>query len=376
MLLGIQAAWSEEEPATPIKVGVTLALSGDFETLGNDSLNGIQMWVNDLNSRGALLGRKVELVYYDDESDPEKSAELYEKLISEDKVDLLLGPYSSSITLAAAAVAERHDFPMVATGAASGEIWSQGYRNIFQIEAPADQYMNLPMEFAGEAGLTRVAIVYADTDFPREVTKGVHALADAKGMTVVYEKAYPQDSLDFGGIVQEIRAASPDIVIGGTYLDDSIALTRALKQAQVPTRMIALTVGPAQPAFGEALGNDADGILGSVAWMPDARLPMAADFSFRYKQRFGEEAGVHVAFGYGGGQVLEAAVRLAGTLDKDKIRSELSSLRFRSIFGRYRVDEAGAQTDKQVYVMQWQNGERQLVLPRSVANASIEVAAQ
>ena len=120
----------------PIRVGVTASLTGRLAAPGQEQLEGMQMWAQDLNGRGALLGRPVELVYYDDKSDPATSARLYEKLITQDKVDLLLGPYSSDLTLEASSVAEKHNFPMLATGAASTRIWSRGYRNIFGVDAP------------------------------------------------------------------------------------------------------------------------------------------------------------------------------------------------------------------------------------------------
>ncbi len=138
--------------AEPIKVGVTASLSGEYAAPGGEQLEGIQMWAHDLNARGALLGRPVEIVYYDDKSDASTSAALYERLISEDKVDLLLGPYSSGLTLAASGVAEKHHFPMVATGASSTDIWSRGYKNIFQVDAPTDTYTGSGHQFRQEGG--------------------------------------------------------------------------------------------------------------------------------------------------------------------------------------------------------------------------------
>jgi len=357
------------EPAPPIRVGVTVSLSGKFAVLGKDELQGMQMWADDVNRRGALLGRKVEVVYYDDESDPDKSAELYERLITTDKVDLLLGPYGSDITYAASAVAERHQFPMVATGAAASKIWSRGFRNIFQIDAPAARYMDLPLEFAKAKGLTRVVLVHSDAEFPREVVTGARAQAEELGMEVVLDAEYPLSSEQFGQLAREIGQADPQVLIGGTYLDDSIALVRALEAAGVEPQIVALTVGPAQRAFGQALGEDANNVIGVLAWMRSGFLPLAYDFSYRYKAKYGGNAAVHAAYGYAGGQVLEAGVRLAGSLDKDAIREQLRTMTFRSILGRYRVDDSGAQIAKNTYVMQWQTGFRLLILPEGLRDA-------
>ena len=352
--------------AEPIRVGVTASLTGDYAAPGSDLLAGLKMWAHDVNARGALLGREVEIVSYDDQSDPDTSARLYERLISDDKVDLLIGPYSSDVTLAASSVAERHDFPMVSPSASATDIWSRGYRNIFQVDTPADRYMDLLIESASNAGLTTIALAYAGNDFPRGVARGVRTKAAAVGMKVVFDEEYRQGSTDFTDLVRRMQASNPDLVIGGTYLEDSIALVREAKRQNFSPKALAFTVGPALVEFGDTLGPDADGILGVVGWMRSGRVPMAYDFSFRYKGITGRNAGVHAAYGYAAGQVLEAAVRLADSTDSDAVRTQLREMRFGSLMGRYRVEDSGRQLEKETFVMQWQDGHRLLVLPKQL----------
>jgi branched-chain amino acid transport system substrate-binding protein len=363
-------ALTTKEP--PTRVGVTVSLSGEYAVSGKLELEGIRMWVHDVNQRGALLGHRVELVYYDDESSPATSARLYERLITQDKVDLLLGPYGSDITMAASTVAEQHNFPMVATGAASGDIWARGYHNIFGVDAQADHYMDLLIESAAGAGLKTIALVYGDSDFPRKVAAGVRVQAAQHDMRIVVDKEYVPEHADYAGLVKAMKAARPDLVIGGTYLDDSMALVRAAKAADFSPKAFAFTVGPALKQFVDELGADANGMLGVVAWMRSAAMPMAMDFSYRYKEKFGHNASYVAALGYGGAQVLEAAVRLAGSLDKDAIRTQLSQMKFQSILGRYQVDETGKQIAKSTYVMQVQKGNRLLVLPKSLQESKVE----
>ena len=356
----------------PIRVGVTVSLSGDYAAQGNEQLQGIQMWAHDLNARGALLGRPVEIVYYDDKSSAETSEALYERLISKDKVDLLLGPYSSGLTLAASRMAEKYHFPMVATGAASTDIWSRGNKEIFQVDAPADTYMDLVITSAKKAGLTTIALLYENADFTRQVAEGVRVQAAKQGMEIVFDEQYAQDTSDFAAPVGRMRAVNPDVVIGGTYLNGSIAIMKQAKKSGLSPRAFVFTVGPALPEFGQELGADAEGVLGVVAWMAAAHMPMALDFAFRFRERYGETASVYAAYGYGAGQVLEAGVRLAGSLDRDAIRMQLGHMKFRSILGAYHVDDTGKQLDKKTYVMQWQQGERRLVLPRELRDSPIE----
>lgn len=358
--------------AEPIRVGVTASLTGDYAELGRNQLNGIQMWADDLNDRGALLGSPVKIVHYDDGSDPDRSAALYEQLINVDRVDLLLGPYSSDITYAASAIAELHDFPMVATGAAAEKIWAQGFRNVFQIDAPAGRYMDLPLQFASEQGLTRVGLVYGDGEFPVGVMAGARSKAAALGMTIVFDEPYPLGTSEFAAIAGRLRQADPEVLLGGTYLEDSIALVQAAKAADLSPKVFAMTVGPSQRAFGNALGADAAGIMGVVAWFRSGYLPMAYDFSYRYKRKFGFNAAAPAAYGYGGGQTLEAAARLAGSLDKDAVREQLATMKYRSLLGHYRVDETGLQTEKTTYVMQWQKGYRLLVLPEDLKDSPVQ----
>jgi len=357
--------------AEPIRVGVTASLTGAYAVPGSNLLAGLKMWAHDVNARGALLGREVEIVSYDDQSDPATSARLYEKLISDDRVDLLIGPYASDVTLAASSVAERHNMPMVSGSAAATEIWSHGNRNIFQVDTPADRYMDLLIESAGNAGLTTIALAYAGSDFPREVARGVRTRAAAAGMKLVFDEEYPEDNKDFADLVRRIKATRPDLVIGGTYLQDSIALVREAKRQNFSPRALAFTVGPALVEFGETLGPDADGILGVISWMRSGNVPMAYDFSFRYKEMTGRNAGVHAAYGYAAGQVLEAAVRLAYSLDRDAVREQLQAMKFGSLLGRYRVDDSGKQLAKKTFVMQWQNGRRLLVLPTQLRESQV-----
>ena len=367
------ALWPQASAGVePIKVGVTVSLSGDYAAPGSEQLQGIQMWAHDLNARGALLGRPVEIVYYDDKSDAEVSEALYERLVSEDKVDLLLGPYSSGLTLAASRVAEKHHFPMVATGASSTDIWSRGNKYIFQVDAPADTYLNLVITSAKKAGLATIALLYAGTDFTRQVAEGVRVEAAKQGVEIVFDEEFSQGSSDFAAIIGRMRAKNPDVVIGATYLDGSIAVMKQAKKSGLSPRAFVFTVGPALAEFGEALGPDAEGVLGVVAWMAAAHMPMALDFAYRSQEYYDEVASVYNAYGYGAGQVLEAAVRLAGSLDKDAIRAQLSTMKFRSILGAYHVDDTGKQLDKETYVMQWQHGERRLVLPKELRDSPIE----
>ncbi|MHB8729405.1 MAG: amino acid ABC transporter substrate-binding protein [Sulfuricaulis sp.] len=355
--------------AKDIVVGASVALTGKYARTGQEQLQGFQMWVDDVNARGGLLGRKVALKYYDDESKPETGAKLYEKLITDDKVDLLIGPYSSDVTMAASTVAEKYHFPMVSSGASATQIWERGYKNIFGLYTLAETYMDPVLEFAKSKGLHTIALIYENTEFPRAIASGVKSKARRLGMNVVFEEEYGKASTDFSSMIIKIKARKPDMVIGGSYLPDSVAFMRQARENRLYAKIFAFAVGPALPDFGKNLGPDADGVMGNTMFEPTLKLPGVKEFAEKYKAKYGHEPGYHAAGGYGAGQVLEAAVKKAGSLDHGKLRAALFALNTTTTFGRYKVDATGRQIGKTGYAVQWINGKRDIVLPAEVATA-------
>jgi branched-chain amino acid transport system substrate-binding protein len=358
--------------AQDIVVGTSIALTGKYARTGQEQLQGFEMWVDEVNAKGGLLGRKVRLVHYDDESKPETAAKLYEKLITDDKVDLLIGPYSSDVAMAASTIAEKHNFPMVSAGASATEIWERGYKNMFGLYTLAETYMDQILEFGKSKGLRKIALIYENTAFPRGVAGGVKSKAKKLGMQVVFEEEYGKASTDFSSMIIKIKSKKPDMVIGGSYLPDSTAFMRQAKENRLYAKIFAFAVGPGLPDFGQNLGLDAEGVMGNTQWEPTLKLPGVKEFAEKYNQKYGHEPGYHAGGGYGTGQVLEAAVKKAGSTDHDKLRAALASLDIVTAFGRYKVDGTGKQIGKPGYTVQWINGERNVVLPADAATAKIE----
>ncbi|MCZ6829333.1 MAG: amino acid ABC transporter substrate-binding protein [Gammaproteobacteria bacterium] len=356
----------------PIRIGTTQSLSGQFKAFGTAQMEGLKMWVDDINARGMLLGRAVELVHYDDHSDAARSAWLYRKLINEDKVDLLIGPYSSELTLRASDIAEEYNFPMVSTAASADVIWERGYKNIFGIDTPSSNYMDPAVKAAAERGAKTVALFYADAEFSIDVAQGIRREAKNQGLRIVMDEKYPLAQSDFSELAIKLKNTDADIALGATYLEDSVAIGRALGPGErLDVDMVALTVGPALREFSDLLYNNIEGVVGVVQWLRTVRLPKAQDFSYRYRQKYSRNPGVHSAIGYSAGQVIEAAVRLARTTDKDALREQLGKLRFRSLLGHYRVDETGRQVGKSNYLLQWQDNRRRLVWPENIAEREL-----
>lgn len=352
-----------------IVVGGSVSLTGPYALAAREQLQGFQLWLDEANARGGLLGRKLRFAHYDDASSPKNSAKVYQKLIAEDKADVLIGPYSSAITTAAIAVTETAGVPMVSAGATAAALWGRAVNNLFGVYTPAGAYMDPVLQFARERGLKRVALVYEDSDFMRDVAQGVRARAKALGMPVVFEDKYAPGETDFASLVSKIKAKRPDVLIGGSHLPDSVAILREAKERQFRAKIFAFADGPDRPEFGIQAGLDANGVMGATQWDGLLAFPEAKEFAARYRTRYKVEASAAAAGGYAAGQVLEAAVKKAGALERDKLRKALRELDIMTAFGRYRVDANGRQAGKPAYVIQWIDGMRQLVLP-------VEVAAQ
>jgi branched-chain amino acid transport system substrate-binding protein len=354
----------------PIRIGTTQTLSGPLQEFGTNQLRGLQMWVGDVNARGELLGRPVELVHYDDGSDAARSAQLYKKLIQEDKVDLLFGPYSSNITMAASQVAEQFDVPMLTLAASADAIWSQGYENIVGLDTPSTRYMDIALEAASAKGAETLALVYGDTDFTRDVVPGVRSKAQELGIRLVLDKSASSIG-DIASLVKQLRSLDADVIMAIAYLEGGVELVRELRQAQVKPRMLVFGVAASLAEFGQELQGDAEGITGVTQWLRGIRLPGAQDFAYRYRKLYGYNPGAYAALGYSGGQVMEAAVRLAGTTEHAAVRDQLHTMVFNSLLGIYKVDADGRQVGKSNYLLQWQGQDRRLVEPGIVAESKL-----
>jgi branched-chain amino acid transport system substrate-binding protein len=352
-----------------IVVGTTAAISGNNARTGQEQLRGLQLWLEEVNARGGLAGRRVVLKHHDDRGEFETVSGLYQKLITEDKAVVLVGPYGIDLTIAAAAVAERNEVPMIALGAVPNEMWTRGYKNIVSLYAPADVYSSPVLELARAHGLRRVAVVWQNTPFAREIADGVKLRSKNLGLHVVFDEPYDKDATDFSAIINRLKPKRPDVLIVASYLPDSIAWTRQLKDGKASAKVMTL-IGAALPEYGKNVGVDADGVMGISQWEAfGAKAAGTGDFVRRFKTKYGYEPSYVAAGGYAAGQLVEAAVKRAGSLESARVRRALLDLDMVTVFGRYKVSAAGKQLGKSIYVVQWMNGERPAILPDDVATA-------
>ena len=212
-------AWAvapDAEAQPPIRIGASLSLTGTYAAIGQNQHRGYQLCVKHTNEKGGVLGRKLELVLHDDASDPTTAVRLYEHVITQDKVDLVLGPYSSPINDAVANVTEKHKMPMMAH-AATTSIFKKGRKFVFMVIPRAEVFFEGLIDLAAKKGLKTVAIINEDTVFPKAVAQGAMELAKKKGLQPVFTEAYPQGNTDFSAILRRLVALNPDVLAAATY---------------------------------------------------------------------------------------------------------------------------------------------------------------
>src|SRR3989454_9891449 len=353
----------------PIKIGASLALTGTYAKPGTYQKEGYDVCAEEVNGKGGLLGRKIEFVLYDDQSNPATGVKLYEKLITEDKVDAVMGPYSSPITEAVANVTEKYKKVMVSPLAATTSIFKKGRKYIFMVISPAEVYLEGLVDMAAKRGLKTVAVVNEDTLFSKAAASGAVELAKKKGMQVVFTEAYPKGNTDFSALLTKIKATNPDIIVAATYFDDAVALTRQMKELNVNPKMYGITVGGDLPEFYDTLKGNAEYIYGATQWEPVLNYPGNKEFFESYKAEFKHEPSYHSAAGYAGCLIYAEAVKRAASLEADKVREQLLKLEMRTMFGDYKVDQDGFQVAHRMVTFQWQEGKKIVVWPDEMAPA-------
>ncbi len=366
--LGV-GSWSPPAAAqSPIRIGASLSLTGTYAALGQNQQRGYQLCAKHVNEKGGVLGRKIEFVLYDDQSQPATGVRLYERLITQDKVDAVMGPYSSAITEAVANVNEKYKMPMVAPMASTTSIFKKGRKFVFMVQSPAELYLEGLIDVAAKKGLKTVAIVNEDTLFPKATVQGTIELAKKKGLQVVFVEAYPKGNTDFSAIMTKIRAANPDVLGAATYFDDAVAITRQMKELNVNPKMYGVTVGGDLPTFYQLLGKNAEYVYGATQWEAELPYPGAKQFLVAHSTEYpGVDVSYHSAGGYGGCQVLVEAIKRAGSLDGEKIREAILKIDMNTVYGGFKVDADGFQVSHKMVMFQWQESRKVIVWPDELA---------
>jgi branched-chain amino acid transport system substrate-binding protein len=364
-----------------IKIGASLPLTGDFSQPGGEAKRGYEIWQQLTNESGGLLGKQVELTILDDASDQNTIVSDYNRLISQEQVDLLLGTFSSLLNLPASAVAEKNDMVYVEPAGGAPDMFSRGFTYLFFAQqATATHQGDLFSQYIlslpeGERPKT-AAYPTQDDPFAAPVIDGIRAQLEAGGIETVYQTVYPPETTNFDTIASDIKASGAELVAHGAVFEDGIGMIRSFQKVGYNPASFFETSAPSNSSqFSDAIGlQNTEGIFYAVSWHPDTDTPMNAEFVAAYKAKFdGAVPAEDAADGFAAAQVLQAAVEATGGLDQAAIRDYLHSNSVDTILGTLSWDETGA--PQQAFLLaQWQDGTSQIVLPEDLATSDTIVA--
>lgn len=356
------------QAADPIKVGFSMALTGAVAQNGKQLLISLEIWRDDVNAKGGLLGRPVELVYYDDQSNPSNVPGIYTKLITVDKVDLILGPYATNmvapampvimqnnkttISMLAIGVNRHFDYPryfsMVPVGPEGVKAFSRGFFELAAAQKPKPQ---------------TVSIVAADAEFAKTAADGARENAKALGFNIVYDKTYPPGTTDLTPVVRALQAANADVVFVAAYPPDTVGIVRAANEIGLTPKMfggtmVGLLVTPIKVQLGPLMNGLV--IMESFVPAPTFKFPGLEDMLAKYRTRaqgqqidpFGHG---FAPFGYAAGQILAQAVEATKSLDHEKLAQYIHAHTFSTVAGEIAYNKDGDWAQPRTVFTQFQN---------------------
>jgi len=352
----------------PVRIGASLSITGkQYSVQGGYGREGYLLCQKHVNAQGGVLGRSIEFVIYDDGSDEKAAARNYEKLITEDKVDAVLGPYGSAITEAVADVVEKHRRLMIAPMAATTSIWEKGRRYLIMMLAPVEGLSEGLLDLAARNGLKTLAVIKLDGLVANAAAKGASELAKKNGLEMVFFETYPNGTTDFSGILSKVKATKPDVLIAASIrLEDLVAITRQTKELELNIKMLSSVPYGLLPDYYKQLGKDAEFVYSGSFWETSLQHPGNPEFVTAYESEFKRTPAVQSAGAYAACRLLADAVRRTGSLDSDKLREALLAVRTKTVLGDFAVDQRGFQTAHKAITIQWQDGVQVVVWPDDV----------
>jgi branched-chain amino acid transport system substrate-binding protein len=391
------SGWSDNAHAQqgePIKIGFSMALTGGLAGAGKPALIAMEIWREDINAKGGLLGRPVEFVYYDDQTQPANVPKIYTKLLTVDDVDLVVSGYGTNLTAPAMPIIMREGMVFMSLFAL-GANEQFNYDRYFQImpagPEPKEDWSRPFIKLATDNGLQTIALVGADAEFSQNALEGARTNAEAAGLEIVYDESYPPNTADFTPIIRAIQATNPDVVFVGSYPPDSAGMVRAANELGFQTKLFGGgMVGLQYASLLTSLGPMLNGIVNYDFWVPEPTLdfPGIQEFLTKYEAR-AEGQGVDPLghylppFAYAYMQVLGDAVEAVGSLDQEAIADYIRENTFETVVGPVKFGPNGEWATSRVLMVQLQNiedgdleqfrkpGKRVVILPEQWASGEL-----
>jgi branched-chain amino acid transport system substrate-binding protein len=330
--------------AQDVVLGASVQLTGPIANTGRYYRDAYQLAIDKINAAGGvkLAGQshKLALRLYDNQSDVNLSIRQYTRLVTEDKVNLLLGPFASNFALADSAVSEKYNIPMVEGGGASDQIFARKFNYIFGTLAPASNYFGSTIEMLKllKPAPKSLALLYADDAFDVSVAEGTRPKLKQAGLNVVMDERYSTNASDFNSLLSQIKSENIDVVLVAGHETEILNFVRQAKSLAVAPKLYSFTVGVPSEDFRKALGKDADYAFGMTAWLPTPSLKDrwfgdAQQFAKEYKAKFGYDPDYHAASGAADVEALVQAMEDAGSIEPQKVRDALAKIKFNSLYG-------------------------------------------
>src|SRR5499426_3232801 len=355
---------------TPIRIGSALSTTGNYSAQGGYQREGYLLCQKDVNAQGGVLGRPIEFAIYDDGSDEKTVVRFYEKLITEDKVDAVLGPYGSQLTEVAADVNEKHHKLMIAPTAGTSSIWEKGRRYLIMMLSPVESLPEGLLDLAARNGLRRVAVIKLDGLVANAAANGASELAKKKGMEVVFAETYPSATTDFSDILKRVKAATPDVLMAASVrLDDLLKITRQMREVDLNVKMFSSVPYGLLPDYYKQLGKEAEFVYSGSFWDTGLPYPGNREFVVSYEKEYNRTPSVQSAASYAGCRLLVETLQHTESLESDKIRDALLALRTKTVLGDFAIDDRGFQIAHKAITIQWQDGKQVTVWPDEVVSA-------
>jgi len=358
-------ATAEEKQVT---LGAAVQVTGPLANTGRYYRDAYQFGIDRINAKGGvpLQGSKARLALklYDNQSDVNLGVRQYARLVSQDKVDALLGPFSSNDALDDSSVAEKYQVPMVQGGGASSQIFSRGYKYIFGTLPPADDYFasTIQMLLKLTPAPRTVAMVSANDSFDVSVAKGTRELLAKAGLQLVVDQQYPEHNSEFASILSLIKSKDPDVILWSGHEPQALNFIRAAKRLSAsPKLLYSFTVGVPTADFRKALGPDAEWAFGMTPWLPSAALKDdwfgdAKQFAKEYQEKFGYAPDYHAASAVADVEVFAKAIEAAGSVEPARLRDAIAKTDFHCLYGHVKFGQNGQISLPQT-VIQIQAGE-------------------
>jgi branched-chain amino acid transport system substrate-binding protein len=380
LAVGVSGSASSSAAGSPVVIGASLSLSGDFAADGQAFQRGYQLWAADQNAKGGLLGRKVKLDIISDSSSPSQVVSNYQKLIGSNKDALVFGPFSTLLTVPAARVASRYGYTFVEGAGGGPAVFGAGLKNVFDVSIPVKNNLITFAQWVASMPAAQrpktAAYATVNDPFTQPQIPAAQSILQAAGVKTVYSKVFPAEVTDFTPIAGQVASSKPDVVVLGSVDVPTVsAFVHSFIQQHFQPKVFIATSGPDQgAAFVKAVGTgNENGIMVPNGWFGGFQKADSQAMVKEYIAKYGgtpSDVNADVAEAYSVGQVLAQAVKATNSLDGAKITSYLKSgVTLDSVQGPVKFDNLGENTAQKTLTFQWQNGGLVDTLPIGTAGS-------